>query len=176
MGKILIAMKRYIWILAVTSAMMCSCWRDNAPESQLVQDFKLRLEYMEYGKTANFPEPVDVSMTNTTEQYTYVFKSNLDGTVDVNGVMPGHYTLTVSGKVDGTHIAGFVNSLILRLDAAPENEVVALFAVSSSPVIFKELYYAGSLTPTSGSYRNDGFYSIYNNSDALWTSRICISE
>ena len=166
MGKILIAMKRYIWILAVTSAMMCSCWRDNAPESQLVQDFKLRLEYMEYGKTANFPEPVDVSMTNTTEQYTYVFKSNLDGTVDVNGVMPGHYTLTVSGKVDGTHIAGFVNSLILRLDAAPENEVVALFAVSSSPVIFKELYYAGSLTPTSGSYRNDGFYSIYNNSDA----------
>ena len=100
MGKILIAMKRYIWILAVTSAMMCSCWRDNAPESQLVQDFKLRLEYMEYGKTANFPEPVEVSMTNTTEQYTYVFKSNLDGTVDVNGVMPGHYTLTVSGKVE----------------------------------------------------------------------------
>ena len=49
--------------------MMCSCWWDNAPESQFVQDFKLRLEYMEYGKTANFPEPVDVSMTNTTEQY-----------------------------------------------------------------------------------------------------------
>ena len=159
-------MKRYILALAALPLLISSCWRDNAPESQLVPDFVIGIVYGSYGVTEDFPGPVEVTMTNTTEQFTYRFTSGMDGKLKVEGVMPGHYTVTASGSIDGTHLSGFISSLTLKLGRTPENEVINLFAVASSPVIFKELYYAGSETPTSGTYRNDNFFSIYNNSDS----------
>ena len=35
----------------------------------------------------------------------------------------------------------------------------------SCPLVFKEIYYAGSSTPTGSTYRNDNFYTVFNNSD-----------
>lgn len=158
-------MKKSILIL-IFSSLLASCWRDSVPDSCYVNDFTLRMVYGEYGKSETFPEPLSVSMTNTTEQYTYGFDSSEDGSVIVKGVMPGHYTITVSGKLGERHLAGFVNSMILTVGEEYEDTEITLFAVASNPVIFKELYYAGSATPTSGTYRNDNFFSIYNNSDS----------
>lgn len=158
-------MKKSILIL-IFSSLLASCWRDSVPDSCYVNDFTLRMVYGEYGKSETFPEPLSVSMTNTTEQYTYGFDSSEDGSVIVKGVMPGHYTITVSGKLGERHLAGFVNSMILTIGEEYEDTEITLFAVASNPVIFKELYYAGSATPTSGTYRNDNFFSIYNNSDS----------
>lgn len=158
-------MKKSILIL-IFSSLLASCWRDSVPDSCYVNDFTLRLVYGEYGRSETFPEPLSVSMTNTTEQYTYGFDSSEDGSVLVKGVMPGHYTVTVSGKLGERHLAGFVNSMILAVGEEYEDTEITLFAVASNPVIFKELYYAGSATPTSGTYRNDNFFSIYNNSDS----------
>lgn len=158
-------MKKSILIL-IFSSLLVSCWKDNAPDSCFVRDFTLRMVYGEHGKSETFPEPLSVSMTNTTEQYTYNFNSSDEGTVTVKGVMPGHYTITVSGKAGDRHLAGFVSSMKLTIGKEYGETVIALFAVASNPVIFKELYYAGSSTPTSGTYRNDNFFSIYNNSDS----------
>ena len=107
-------MKKSILIL-IFSSLLASCWRDSVPDSCYVNDFTLRMVYGEYGKSETFPEPLSVSMTNTTEQYTYGFDSSADGSVIVKGVMPGHYTITVSGKLGERHLAGFVNSMILTI-------------------------------------------------------------
>ncbi len=159
-------MKKHILILIFAASVSLSCWRDRIPDSQFIGDFAIQLVYGEYGVSESFPEPMAVSMTNTTEQYTYDFTSQTDGRVIVSGVMPGHYTVTVSGKLDDRNLAGFVSSMVLTLGEEYGDKEITLFAVASNPVIFKELYYAGSPTPTSGTYRNDNFFSIYNNSDS----------
>ncbi|MCM1502127.1 MAG: DUF4876 domain-containing protein [Bacteroidales bacterium] len=159
-------MKKSILLLIFAASVSVSCWRDSVPVSQFVSDFELQLVFGEYGKSESFPEPMSVSMTNTTEQYTYSFTSLADGRVPVSGIMPGHYTVTVSGNLDGNSLAGFVSSMVLTIGEEYGRQEITLFAVASNPVIFKELYYAGSPTPTSGTYRNDNFFSIYNNSDS----------
>ena len=117
-------------------------------------------------------------MTNTTEQLSYSFESGTDGVVAVSRIMPGQYTVTVSGnltaeeaesvdidtKGEPLYLSGFISGLGLHLGVEPQLPETKLIAVSASPVIFKELYYAGSTTPNNGSYRNDTFFSIYNNS------------
>ena len=49
-------------------------------------------------------------------------------------------------------------------------------ASKSGALVFKEVYYSGSRTPTGGSYFRDQFYEIYNTSDAVQNVRgLCIA-
>jgi len=155
-----------------------SCWKDSLPASQFIDDFEFHFSFGDFGKGRNFTNPLNVLMTNTTEQFSYRFESAADGTALVSGIMPGQYTVTVSGSLtaeeaasvgtdtDGEplYLSGFISGLGLHIGLKPEIRGSELIAVSSSPIIFKELYYAGSTTPNNGTYRNDTFFSIYNNS------------
>ena len=165
-------------LLASVILVLEGCWKDSSPESQFVDDFEFHFSFGDFGKGRNFSNPLNVLMTNTTEQFSYRFGSTVDGTVRVNGIMPGQYTVTVSGSLtaeeaasvgtdtDGEplYLSGFISGLGLHLGTAPELPDNELIAVSASPVVFKELYYSGSATPNNGTYRNDTFFSIYNNS------------
>ena len=165
-------------LLAAVILTLGSCWKDSLPASQFIDDFEFHFSFGDFGKGRNFTNPLNVLMTNTTEQFSYRFESAVDGTVAVSGIMPGQYTVTVSGSLtaeeaasvgtdtDGEplYLSGFISGLGLHIGTAPEIHVAELIAVSSSPIIFKELYYAGSTTPNNGTYRNDTFFSIYNNS------------
>lgn len=172
-------MKKIIVSCVLLLAFLSSCRRDESPVSQFVEEFELHLTYDIFGVQRPYSNPLQLTMVNNTEQFTYRFESDDMGRVVISGVMPGQYTINVSGKLtaeeaaavsgqnfdDEVSLAGFSSDVKLRLGG--ENVIVApsLFAVARNPIIFKELYYAGSRTPTGGSYRNDNFYSIYNNSD-----------
>lgn len=162
----------------LSALLLGGCFRDEVPSSQFVSDFEMHFSYGEFGNGRPFSTPLSVLMTNTTEQLGYSFESDENGIVAVRGVMPGQYTVTVSGsltaeeaesvdidtKGEPLYLSGFISGMGLHLGAAPQLPETKLIAVSASPVIFKELYYAGSTTPNNGSYRNDTFFSIYNNS------------
>lgn len=162
----------------LSALLLGGCFRDEVPSSQFVSDFEMHFSYGEFGNGRPFSTPLSVLMTNTTEQLGYSFESDENGIVAVRGVMPGQYTVTVSGsltakeaesididtKGEPLYLSGFISGMVLHLGAAPQLPETELIAVSASPVIFKELYYAGSTTPNNGSYRNDTFFSIYNNS------------
>lgn len=164
--------------LVLSALLLGGCFRDEVPSSQFVSDFEMHFSYGEFGNGRPFSTPLSVLMTNTTEQLGYSFESGTDGVVDVSRIMPGQYTVTVSGsltaeeaesvdidtKGEPLYLSGFISGMGLHLGAAPQLPETKLIAVSASPVIFKELYYAGSTTPNNGSYRNDTFFSIYNNS------------
>lgn len=156
-------------VLLCAAVLSGGCFHDAVPESQFVEDFAMRFTYGEFGNGRDFPSPLTVLMTNTTEQFSYRLTSAADGSVAVSGVMPGQYTVTVSGEIpsegeEPTYLSGFISGLGLHLGTAPEIQPTELSAMVSSPIVFKELYYAGSTTPNNGSYRNDTFFSIYNNS------------
>lgn len=162
----------------LSALLLGGCFRDEVPSSQFVSDFEMHFSYGEFGNGRPFSTPLSVLMTNTTEQLGYSFESGADGIVAVNRIMPGQYTVTVSGsltaeeaestdidtKGEPLYLSGFISGMGLHLGVVPQLPETKLIAVSSNPVIFKELYYAGSTTPNNGSYRNDTFFSIYNNS------------
>lgn len=162
----------------LSALLLGGCFRDEVPPNQFVSDFEMHFSYGEFGNGRPFSTPLSVLMTNTTEQLGYSFESGTDGVVEVSRIMPGQYTVTVSGsltaaeaesvdidtKGEPLYLSGFISGMGLHLGVVPQLPETKLIAVSSNPVIFKELYYAGSTTPNNGSYRNDTFFSIYNNS------------
>lgn len=150
-------------LLALCMVLLNSCWTDPVPENCFVPSFRILLAWGDYGNGKDFSEEASLVLTNTTEQYTYNLKAAIDGSVSVDGIMPGNYTINVSASADGKPLAGFVSDVIFTVNDKPADLTLSLFAVSTSPVIFKELYYAGSLTPAGVYYRNDNFYSIVNN-------------
>lgn len=153
---------KYI-LIVIMLEMACGCWVDKEPASVFVEDFAISLRYEDYGSAIPFPQALKVNLTNTTEQYTYYFESESDGSVNVSSVMSGHYTVVVSGSVNDVQVAGYIGDLVLNLGERTPRVTIDLCKVTPSSVIFKELYYAGSPTPSGGTYRNDNFYSIVNN-------------
>ena len=170
-------MKKIIVILLL--ALSASCRRDEEPRSQFVEPLQLHLTYGIMGTERAYTNPFKLSMVNNTEQFTYRFESDEWGKVTLGGLMPGQYTLSVSGMLTAEEaalvqqnsdageapLAGFLTGITLRLGEDNGLSAPELFVVARNPIIFHEIYYAGSRTPSGGTYRNDNFYSVYNNSD-----------
>lgn len=164
-------------VAAVAAALLCcGCWTDKEPDVFLVDGLELHFSCGGlFGVTEDFAIPLSVTMYNSTEQFSYNFLSDNDGSIVIDGVMPGQYSVNIFGSLTpeeaerlgkGTsrYISGYISGLGLHLGVKPESVALELEPAKSNPMIFKELYYAGSPTPNNGTYRNDNFYSIYNNS------------
>ncbi|MFA6592623.1 MAG: DUF4876 domain-containing protein [Bacteroidales bacterium] len=156
-----------------------SCRKDKAADEVYVNPIELHLSYEMFGKSEQFSTPLSVQLTNITEQIFKTVSTDLMGNVVLDELLPGEYTISVTGsltpeqvemltgeKTDkGYNLGGFLSSIKLRL-ATPYSIEIPIIGQIPSTLVFKELYYCGSRTATQGTYRNDGFFSIYNNSDS----------
>ncbi|CDD81755.1 putative uncharacterized protein [Bacteroides sp. CAG:462] len=122
---------------------------------------------------------LDVTNVASTENFTVRFDNydedlhiaeEFDGidAISVDGIIPGIYTVTVSGTVyneegdEYTVNGNIVNKAIYQSGTSLDITVQGLRV---SPLLLKEIYYAGSRTPAGGVYFRDQFYEIYNNSE-----------
>ena len=86
--------------------------------------------------------------------------------VVIDSLIPGIYTLTVSGKTyDNQGQLYYLNGGLVNYPLIKNNETVeiSISGLKISPLVFKEIYYAGS----APNYFRDQFYEIYNNSDSI---------
>ena len=173
-------MKTYarILLLFFVSTSLAACRVDEAPGSYYVDPIDLHLTYADFGVTRPFTHPLELTLANNSEQIEYRSTSDQWGKVRLEKLLPGEYAISVTGRLTADEVAeitgepdaaewtltGYVSQISLRLGATNVIEGLALTSSQSGTVIFKELYYAGSRTPSDGQYRNDGFYSIHNNS------------
>lgn len=88
------------------------------------------------------------------------------GTVSVDNIIPGIYTISISGNAYDTngneyYVNGnLVNKAIYKgLDAVN----ISISGLKVSPLVFTEIYYAGS----PKNYFRDQFYEVYNNSSEV---------
>jgi hypothetical protein len=107
------------------------------------------------------------------------YTSLMKGTeVNIDSIIPGIYSITVSGDItnrDGLEYymnGGVVNNAIYP---GKDTVSVSIGGLKISPLIFKEIYYAGS----SPNYFRDQFYELYNNStktmylDGIYFADLC---
>ena len=119
----------------------------NVPNLKSVKDLKVKLDDLK-------------------DDYHYVLPVNEAGDVTISNVIPGIYTISVSGNAyDQNDEEYYINgSVVNKALYTGETKVsVDVQGLKVSPLIFKELYYAGS----KGWYFRDQFYEIYNNSSEV---------
>lgn len=125
------------------------------------------------------PALYEVKLTNFAERYEIVTTADANGTVTVDSIIPGIYTITVSSEVAANGYTynfngNLVNTVITQNGS---NYTVPVAASKSGSIIFKEIYFCGSKTPTGGSYFRDQYYEIYNNGNQVqYLDGLCIGN
>ena len=148
------------WMLLVSS---CDSFRDvkgveDVASMSVAVNIQLDVE--------NLAEIKDLTLKfDNYDEDLHLSKECAVGKVEMDGVIPGIYTITVSGTVlnaDGDEF--YVNgNLVNKALFGNVNEVdVMAQGLKVSPLVFKEIYYAGSRSETGGVYFRDQFYEIYN--------------
>lgn len=98
----------------------------------------------------------------------YHLEKEFEGeTINMDDIVPGIYSVTVSGAgVDAENNEYYVNGNAVNQAIYGDNPQldISLQGLKVSPLVFKEIYYAGSRTPSEGVWFRDQFYEIYNNS------------
>lgn len=107
-----------------------------------------------------------IKFNNSKEGY-YIEKQFDGENTEIDNVIPGIYSVTISGNAkdtDGNEY--YINGNLINQALYTDNQTlnISLGGLKVSPLVFKEIYYSGSRTPTNGSYFRDQFYEIYNNS------------
>lgn len=85
--------------------------------------------------------------------------------ISVEGLIPGIYTIVISGKAANNEGQLFyLNGSLVNYPIFNDNETIkiSVTGLKISPLVFKEIYFAGS----PKNYFRDQFYEIYNNSDS----------
>ena len=87
--------------------------------------------------------------------------------IRVDGVIPGIYTVSISGSAIGEGDKEYyLNGNLVNKGIFQDSEtlLIEMDGLAVSPLIFKEIYYAGSRTPLVKNYFRDQYYELYNNS------------
>ena len=113
------------------------------------------------------PDEVKVRLTNFTERYELGVAVSPEGDIKVDNIIPGIYTVTVSAEKneDGFTYNYNGNAVNVNIVTNDKQIDVKVGASRAGALVFKEVFYCGSKTPSGGSYFRDQFYEIYNNSE-----------
>jgi len=125
------------------------------------------------------PESFNIKLINYSERYEINKTVGATGSVTIDGIIPGIYTITASSEMSADGFTYNYSGSAVNLDIVKDdkNINITVEASKSGALVMKELYYCGSRTPTGGSYFRDQFYEIYNNSETVQNVRgLCIAQ
>jgi hypothetical protein len=169
---------RFIYILtAVTLIWSCQQF-DDALGTGRVESLTATLGVTLNLGEAPVPDVLNVKLTNFNEKYEVNTTMAPNGTVQVSGIIPGIYTVTVTSEKAYNGFTYNYSGSLLNVGIVENGKTlnVDLGASKSGALVFKEVYYCGSKTASGGSYFRDQFYEIYNNSDIVQNVRgLCIA-
>jgi len=87
--------------------------------------------------------------------------------LSIGNLIPGIYDILISGRAkDASGESFLMSGSLVKKSLLIDGEEIQISAdgVIVQPLIFKEIYYCGSKTPSGTSWFRDQFYEIYNNS------------
>lgn len=160
-------MKHIILILTIVLCGVSCTGFDETRTAEKVSPLKvnvnLNIDVAQLGTVKN----LIIKLDNYEDGYHYTRNAdNADAILD--SIVPGIYTISVSGtafSTDGTEYFINGNAVNKELYKGVQSVDITLKGLKISPLVFKEIYYAGSKPPTGFGYFRDQFYEIYNNSN-----------
>lgn len=114
------------------------------------------------------PDPGTLNVRLINHNEPYELTTTLDvatGQVTVENVIPGIYTIMLNKEVLDEGFTYYYSGSASNVPIVNNATINIDVSVSrSGAIILKEIFYAGSKTPSGGSYFRDQFYELYNNS------------
>lgn len=173
-------MKKYTiaFLVSVLALVSCEQFReaneaDKAAPVSVTLNLKLGSEDMTLGSD------LTVKFDNYSEAL-HLKKEFKGETVRMEHIIPGIYTISVSGSAtDGEGSEYYLNGNLVNtaLFKANTDLSLSLEGLKISPLVFKEIYYAGSRTPLNTFYFRDQFYELYNNSaETQYLDGVCFAS
>jgi hypothetical protein len=175
--------KMSVYMLAIMG-IFAACKKSETASTPTV-NYKVKVTYpASYAKPAASGTSVTLtnSVTGTSEKVT----ADSSGTASFIGLLPGTYqvsaarTLTVDESLTLTGISAevFLNASVLNYSILQEGTLeLKLSGSGAGGLVFKQISYACSKTPTGTNYLIDQFYEIYNNStDTLYADSLCLGD
>lgn len=161
-------MKNIIYGLFVAIALgTVSCTGfDEAAKSEKVTPLQVSVNLTVSVEKLASVKNLTLKLDNYTDGYHYSKKLN-DTQASIDGVVPGIYTVSVSGTAydaDGAEFYVNGNAVNKALYAGVASVQITMRGLKVSPLVFKEIYFAGSKPLKGTSYFRDQFYEVYNNS------------
>lgn len=180
-------------LMAVTGLSSCIEMMDKAYDADIVQSISVAFKVKAVtgfvdingngNPDPNFPtEGLTVRFTNFAEGSVVEAVTDESG-IAVTDVVPGNYTISVSGESiqngDTYYLNGSVqNKPIMKTVTPEEAEASNDFSVTIrpsmvGPLCFREIFYCGS----EGNYFRNQFYEIYNNGDeTYYLDHLCFAH
>ena len=162
--------------LAFTSCDKFSDVRNTSKIGNISATVKINLSVQAGDPT---PSSYQVKLNNFAEGFEVIKNAGQDGTITVDSLIPGIYTVTVSSEVASSGFTyNFNGNLVNTIVVKNGSElVVPVSASKSGSIVMKEIYYCGSKTPSGGSYFRDQYYELYNNGDQVqYLDGLCIGN
>lgn len=159
---------RHFWAamaaIALTTA-SCTSFSD-ASDAEKVEALQVSVTMTINVENLKSVKDLKVKLDDYTDDYHYVKEVSEAGTVNIADVIPGIYTISVSGNAfDKDDVEYYVNGNVVNkaLYKGVTSVSVDVQGLKVSPLVFKEIYFAGS----KGWYFRDQFYEVYNNSSEV---------
>ncbi len=170
---------KYIYILATVLIFAVSCQQfDDAIGTKQVESLSATISVNLNLGVAPTPTTLNVKLINYSEKYEVNATMTPNGSVQVSNIIPGIYTVTVSSEMAQDGFTYNYSGSVVNVGIVENGKSISVDvgASKSGALVFKEVYYCGSKTPTGGSYFRDQFYEIYNNSENVQNVRgLCIA-
>jgi len=162
----------YISVLVMFAATACEQFKDIS-EIGDVESLSANISVTLNLGLAPTPDQLTVKMVNYAERYELTTTMAPDGSVTMNDVIPGVYTITITSEKSQGGFTYNYSGNVVNTDIVTNNKQinVEVGASKSGALVFKEVYYCGSRTPKNSSYFRDQFYEIYNNSEVVQNVR-----
>lgn len=163
---------------------VAACSDDDS--TKLVKDFSVIVTYPDTYVSLEATEAT-VKVTNNSTSEVQTSTTDSEGIAYFEKLLPGTYTVTASRTLttdEALALTGYETELYLN-GAASEVEIsttatsvsVSLEGSAVGSLVFKQIYYTMSKTPSGGYYLQDQFYEIYNNStETIYADSLCLGD
>jgi len=163
-------MKKFLSIVMVlTGILLVSCQKEGA-------------ELLNYVVNVTYPEGyvytdlsgIKVTAVNNLSSREDSARTDANGTATLK-LETGSYTISASILTEEFAFNGVLETVIVN-DVLLSSDISLLAVSLKGGLVFKEVYYTGSKTPSATNYYSDQFFEIYNNSDeTIYLDGLCIS-
>lgn len=162
-----------IIICTMATFVSCSSFSDIKDVSQ-IEPISIHLKAQLNIGDAPVPPSLQVQIISYSELQEYQAVTNAQGEITVSNIIPGIYTISISREqtVDGKTTYFYTGNMV-NVSLIQDNQTfsIPISVATSGALLFKEIYWCGSRTPSNGSYFRDQFYEIYNNSEMVQNVR-----
>ncbi len=173
-------MKKYILLVAASIFLFSCSEMDEAKDVEKIQTLKTTISVnVKLPDGVPAPTSYTYKLNNFTDKIEIVKTGDGSGTITLDDVIPGIYTINVSSEVATADFTYNFNGNVTNTQLLADNQKVNVdvAASKSGNILLKELYYCGSKTPSGGSYFRDQYYEVYNNSNSVqYLDGLCIGN